>query len=68
MCDAQNWAVQDHVFQLSVFSDGALMVGGPLIPVIPVACANCGNTILVNAIIAGAVAPSSSPKKIKPDE
>lgn len=65
MCGAGNWNVQDHVFQLTVFSGGAIVAGGPLIPIIPVTCGNCGNTVLVNAITAGAVTPDPSEAKEK---
>lgn len=57
MCNHDAWEVQDKVFQLSEFHQGNLVVGGPLVPVIPVTCTNCGNTILVNALIAGAIDP-----------
>jgi predicted nucleic-acid-binding Zn-ribbon protein len=57
MCGANAWAVQDKVFQLNEFSSGNLVIGGPLVPVVPVTCTNCGNTVLVNAIISGAVQP-----------
>ncbi len=60
MCGEGNWNVQDHVFQLIVFSEGTMIVGGPVVPLIPVSCGNCGNTVLVNAIIAGAVTPAAS--------
>jgi len=53
MCNKGPWSVQDRVFQLNEFHQGNLVVGGPLIPVIPVSCGNCGHTVLVNAIIAG---------------
>jgi hypothetical protein len=55
MCGTGNWNVQDKVFELAEFPQGSLMVGGPVIPVIPVVCSNCGNTVLVNAILSGAV-------------
>ena len=65
MCNKGPWSVQDRVFQLSEFHQGSLVVGGPLIPVIPVSCGNCGHTVLVNAIIAGAVQPEQSGPKPK---
>jgi hypothetical protein len=56
MCGHAGWSVQDYVFELSVFQRGGLVVGGgPLVPVVPVFCDNCGNTVLVNAISAGVV-------------
>lgn len=57
MCGVGNWNVQDSIYQLIEFSEGGLVIGGPIIPVIPVVCTNCGNIQLVNAIVAGAVKP-----------
>ena len=62
MCNSGGFSVQDQAFELRAFNDGNLIVGGPIIPVVPVVCTNCGNTILVNAIIAGAVKPGVEPK------
>jgi len=61
MCGVGNWNVQDSMFQLSQYNP--LILGGPVIPVIPVVCNNCGNTILVNAITAGllSTAPGGKP-------
>ena len=57
MCGKGPFQVQEKAFQLSEFHRGNLVVGGPLIPVIPVTCTNCGHTVLVNAIISGAIPP-----------
>ncbi len=65
MCGKGPWQVQDKVFQLSQFHHGNLVVGGPLIPVIPVTCTSCGNTILVNAIISGAIDPGTEEQEKK---
>ena len=41
-----------------------MVVGGPLIPLVPVTCNNCGYTIVVNAILAGALpGPLPLPEK-----
>lgn len=53
MCHVVNWSVQDSIYQLAQFNQGALVIGGSVVPVITVVCGNCGNTILVNAITAG---------------
>ena len=45
------WEVAQQVFQLLEFSKGNLVVGGPVIPVLPVACLKCGYTYLFNTII-----------------
>ncbi len=62
MCLVGNWSVQDSTYQLTEFNEGSLVIGGPVIPVIPVICNNCGNTILVNAITAGVLKPPSGGK------
>jgi len=58
MCQIGNWNVQESTFQLTEFNEGGMVIGGPVIPVIPVICNNCGNTILINAITAGLVKPA----------
>ena len=63
MCQVGDWKVQDATFELREFHEGTLVVGGPIIPVVPVVCANCGNTILVNAIVAGVVKPKEGGTK-----
>jgi hypothetical protein len=56
MCGNAGWSVQDSVFELREFHGGSMVIGGSaLIPVVPVACNNCGNTVLINAIVAGVV-------------
>ena len=62
-CGAATWQVQDVIFELRGFSGGSLVLGGPIIPLIPVTCSNCGNTILINAILAGAVERTTEVKK-----
>ncbi len=62
MCGVGNWNVQDSTYQLLEFNEGGLVIGGPVIPVIPIVCSNCGNTLLVNAITAGILKPSSGGK------
>ena len=60
-CGANNWNITQEVYQLTTFAGGAMIVGGPIVPLAPVTCNNCGNTILLNALIAGIVDPQ--PKK-----
>jgi hypothetical protein len=58
MCDARNWNLSDKLFELREFQGGELVLGtGPIIPLVVVTCNNCGNTVLVNAIKAGAIEP-----------
>ena len=64
MCGSGPWSVHDKVFQFSEFNEGNMVIGGPLIPVVPVTCNNCGYTVVVNAILAGAIpAPAQSLEK-----
>jgi hypothetical protein len=51
MCGGGDWSIQNKIFKLMEFTKQGLVVGGPVIPVIPVVCNNCGNTILMNAIV-----------------
>jgi hypothetical protein len=61
MCGKGPWNVQDSTFQLTEYNEGSFVVGGPVIPVVPVICGNCGHTVLVNAILSGVVKPSPPP-------
>ena len=54
LCNTGNWNVSDKVYELREFHGGGLVIGGtPIVPVVPVTCDNCGNTVLVNTIVAG---------------
>lgn len=56
LCHSNRWTVQNRVFELREFHRGGMVIGsGPIVPVVPITCENCGNTVLVNAIIAGVV-------------
>jgi len=63
MCGKGPWNVHDSTYQLTEYNEGGLVIGGPVIPVVPVICGNCGYTILVNAILAGVVKHSAPPDK-----
>ena len=56
LCGVGNWNISDSVYELREFHGGSLVLGsGPIVPVVPVTCSNCGNTIMVNALLSGAV-------------
>lgn len=64
MCNNRKWSVQNKVFELREFRGGSLVLGGtPIVPIIPITCENCGNTILINAIKSGIVKPGRERKK-----
>lgn len=63
MCKTRNWGVSDAIYELKGFKEVGHVPGNiPIIPVIPVTCENCGNTILVNAIAADIVKPKIAEK------
>ncbi|MBQ0797090.1 hypothetical protein [Zhongshania sp.] len=64
MCGTGNWNVSDKVFELREFNGGNMVIGGnsPIIPIVPVTCDNCGNVVMVNGIVAGAVSHESEEK------
>jgi hypothetical protein len=66
MCSGGPWNVQDSTYLLMEYNEGGLVVGGPIIPVVPVICANCGNTVLVNAVVSGVISPSVPSAKEEP--
>jgi len=45
--------------------NGGLTVGGPVIPIVPITCGNCGNTVIVNALISGTVEQSPDTEEAK---
>ena len=64
MCQLGPWEIQDSIYQLMQFNNGNLVIGGPILPLIPIVCKNCGHTVLVNAIISGAMPPSPPPPSV----
>lgn len=56
MCGSNSWNVSDKIYELREFHGGNLVLGSePIFPVIPVSCNNCGNSVMVNALLAGAI-------------
>jgi len=47
-CDGGPWAVGDRVFRVSEFRDGTKDDPALAIPLVPVACRNCGATFFLN--------------------
>jgi hypothetical protein len=62
-CLTNNWNITHEVFQLTEFSGAGLVIGGPVVPIAPVTCNNCGHTVLLNAIIAGVIEPKNEEAK-----
>lgn len=54
MCNVNKWNVSGDIYDLRKHADAnSIVVGGPVVPVFPITCTNCGNTILINAVAAG---------------
>lgn len=65
LCQSDDWSANDSVFELRQFNQGDLTLGNtPILPVIPITCKNCGNTVLINAMIAKVI-ESPTNKEIK---
>lgn len=56
VCKSNNWNIADSVYELREFHGGGLVVGGGgggIVPLCPVTCNTCGNTVLINPLVAG---------------
>lgn len=69
LCGVNQWAVGDQVFELLPYGrgggrGGVTLLGGPVYPVLPVTCGNCGNALLLNAFVLGLLDVDSGDWKI----
>ncbi len=56
MCGSSKWSISETIYELREFHGGDLVLGRENVyPIIPVMCSNCGNAIMVNALIAGVI-------------
>ena len=57
LCDCKTWVIGDLIFGLHEDQSqrGGFISGGgnQILPIIPITCKNCGNTIFINAKISG---------------
>jgi ribosomal protein S27AE len=52
LCGKGSWIASEKIFELREYNDGDLVLGGgPITPVVPITCDNCGNTVLVNPLV-----------------
>ena len=70
MCKANSWTINDTIYELREFHGGNVVLGsGPIYPVIPINCNNCGNSIFINALVSGAIEkPKVEPEITENDE
>ena len=68
VCFKHEFNISDRVFELREFHGGNMMIGGnsQIYPVITLTCANCGNTIFLNAIFLGIVQHKVDPLQSAP--
>ena len=55
VCGESNWNIHPTLYEIREFNEGSMVVGGPLVPLIAVGCASCGNLKFFSAITAGLV-------------
>ena len=54
VCRNNDWDVPTLVYELREFHGGNMVLGSSsIIPVSPITCKVCGNTVLINPLIAG---------------
>lgn len=52
LCGKNNWDIGDQMITMvGVGEDKSIQLGGQFMPLIPVVCSNCGNTILINPLV-----------------
>lgn len=57
LCGGKQWSYDEKlvVTPMNLGDDGGVVLGGKIIPLVAVACSNCGNTVFVNAKVIGAL-------------
>jgi hypothetical protein len=69
VCASNGWQVGGNLAELRNFNDGDMVVGGPVYPILPIFCSNCGYALLINAVIADLLAdPVAPPPSEVPEE
>lgn len=55
VCKQNNWSVSSEILELREFHGGSMVIGrsSAVVPIVPVTCSNCGNTVLFNPLVAG---------------
>lgn len=56
MCHSNQWTYDETILTpVSVDEKKGMVLGGKFFPLIAVTCVECGNTIFVNGLVAGAI-------------
>ncbi len=58
-CGNKEWIASENIFEMREFKGGSLVIGGQsaILPVVPVTCKTCGQTIFFNALTLGILNP-----------
>lgn len=52
MCGKNSWTIGDQMIAMvNVGEDKSIQLGGEFMPLVPMVCGNCGNTILINPLV-----------------
>lgn len=57
LCNQNKWSTEGYI-NLSISPNAGLVLGGPALPTVAVICMNCGNTVFINALVAGIGPPA----------
>lgn len=55
MCGTGDWLVQGTTFQLMEFHKNATILGGPVMPVLPIICRTCSYVAFISPLVAGLI-------------
>jgi hypothetical protein len=55
ICRSNDWDINGMIYELREFHGGNMVIGGnsSIVPLVPVTCKVCGNTVLFNPLIVG---------------
>lgn len=55
VCQSNDWEVPNGIYELREYHGGGMVIGGSstIIPISPITCKVCGNTVLINPLVAG---------------
>lgn len=60
LCGNTYWEASDIVFQSLEFNYNGINLGGATFPFIPITCNKCGNTMIINALVANLIDPDNT--------
>lgn len=68
LCGNNKWNITEHVFQAIEFDQKGIILGGAAYPIVPITCANCGNTYFINAFVADLIDREPSAEENEADK